>query len=56
MVGSAIWRALESEKLGWVPKYDLKGLVEEMVQAELELFERDIKLRSHGFSTLNQAE
>lgn len=44
------------EKLGWVPKYDLKALVEEMVQADLELFERDIKLRSHGFSTLNQAE
>lgn len=44
------------EKLAWVPKYDLKALVEEMVQADLELFERDIKLRSHGFSTLNQAE
>ena len=44
------------EKLGWVPKYDLKALVEEMVAADLNLFERDIKLRSHGFSTLNQAE
>lgn len=44
------------EKLGWVPKYDLKALVEEMVAADLKLFERDIKLRSHGFSTLNQAE
>lgn len=44
------------EKLGWVPKYDLNALVEEMMASDLELFERDIKLRSHGFSTLNQAE
>jgi len=44
------------EKLGWTPKYNLNALIEEMVQADLDLFERDVTLRSHGFQTLKQAE
>ncbi|MEO6489973.1 MAG: GDP-mannose 4,6-dehydratase [Ferruginibacter sp.] len=30
------------QKLGWEPKYDLKGLVKEMVQKDMETFERRV--------------
>lgn len=35
-------------KLGWTPKYDLKGLVEDMMRADLELFKREKYLLSGG--------
>jgi len=35
-------------KLGWKPKYDLKGLVEEMITSDVELFKRDIHLLKGG--------
>lgn len=44
------------EKLGWIPEYDLKGLVEEMVDADLKLFEKDKYLMGGGHKILNQAE
>ena len=31
-------------KLGWKPKYDLAGLVEEMVASDLAIFKKDIHL------------
>lgn len=34
--------------LGWTPKYDLKGLVEDMMKADLELFKREKYLLSGG--------
>ncbi len=43
-------------QLGWTPKYDLKGLVEDMMKADLELFRRRIVLHESGYKTLNQFE
>jgi GDPmannose 4,6-dehydratase len=43
-------------KLGWQPKYDLKMLVEEMVEADVKLFQRDIHLVAGGHKILRQAE
>ena len=44
------------QKLGWKPKYDLKGLVDEMVNADVELFEREKLLKDSGFLIKNQYE
>jgi GDPmannose 4,6-dehydratase len=35
-------------QLGWEPQYDLAALVQEMVQADLRLFERDAYLQAGG--------
>ena len=43
-------------KLDWKPKYDLKALCEEMVEADIELFKKDELLKSAGFKILNQYE
>ena len=43
-------------KLGWKPKYDLKGLVKEMVAADLDLFRREKLLKDSGYSIKNQFE
>ena len=43
-------------KLGWEPKYDLQALVKEMVNADLDLFKREILLKEKGFEILNQYE
>ncbi len=44
------------QQLGWKPKYDLKGLVAEMVAADVKLFEKDQYLRQAGHKTLNYYE
>ncbi|MFI5162389.1 MAG: GDP-mannose 4,6-dehydratase [Sphingobacteriales bacterium] len=44
------------EKLGWVPKYDLKTMVEEMIHADLQLVKKDDYLQKGGFKTLNYFE
>jgi len=44
------------EKLGWKPKYDLQTLVSEMVEADLELFQKDKYLKEGGYKTLNYHE
>jgi len=44
------------EKLGWVSKYDLKALVEDMVQSDLHLVKKDDYLKKGGFKTLNYFE
>ncbi len=44
------------QKLGWVPKYDLKGLVKEMIAADLQLFEKEKLLKNFGYSIKNQFE
>jgi len=44
------------EKLGWKPKYNLKDLVNEMVNADVELFERERLLKNSGFLIKNQYE
>lgn len=43
-------------KLGWSHQYSFKELVEEMVNADLELFKRDKYLQEGGHKTLNQYE
>tara|TARA_Y100001972_G_scaffold129029_1_gene193554 strand:+ start:1119 stop:2231 length:1113 start_codon:yes stop_codon:yes gene_type:complete len=44
------------EKLGWVPEYDLKALVQEMMASDLKLFEKDKYLMEGGHDILHQAE
>jgi GDPmannose 4,6-dehydratase len=45
------------QKLGWVPKYDLQGLVREMMQSDVESSRRDEYLREGGHTILkNYAE
>jgi GDPmannose 4,6-dehydratase len=43
-------------KLGWKPKYDLAGLVKEMVAADVDLFRREKLLKDSGYSIKNQFE
>jgi len=43
-------------KLGWEPKYDLAMLVEEMVAADVKLFQRAIHLVQGGHEILIHAE
>ena len=44
------------EKLGWKPEYDLKGLVEDMMQSDIQLMKKDAYLRKGGFRTMNYFE
>jgi GDPmannose 4,6-dehydratase len=44
------------EKLGWIPEYDLNGLIEDMVISDLLLMKRESYLRKGGFSTYNYFE
>ena len=43
-------------KLGWVPKYDLAGLVKEMVQSDLNLIKKEQILHEAGYRLNNQFE
>lgn len=43
-------------KLGWKPKYDLDALVEEMMDADLELFSKNKLLKEKGYKILNELE
>ena len=45
-----------NEKLGWKPEYDLKGLVEDMMQSDIKLMKKDAYLKEGGFETLNYFE
>lgn len=42
--------------LGWKPQYDLKGLVEDMMQSDVKLMKKDAWLRDGGYRTLNYFE
>jgi GDPmannose 4,6-dehydratase len=44
------------EKLGWIPEYDLKGLISDMVQSDIDLMKKDAYLREGGYRTLNYFE
>ena len=44
------------DKLGWVPEISLEELVEDMMQSDLRLFERDKYLKEGGHQTLNYFE
>jgi GDPmannose 4,6-dehydratase len=43
-------------KLGWEPKYDLKGLVEDMMQSDVKLFKKDAYLKEGGYQVMNYFE
>lgn len=43
-------------KLNWKPKYDLAGLVEDMMRADLDLFKKDQLLEQSGHTPLNYFE
>jgi GDPmannose 4,6-dehydratase len=44
------------EKLGWIPKYDLKALIEDMMQSDLHLMKKDEYLKAGGFNTMSYFE
>jgi GDPmannose 4,6-dehydratase len=46
----------KSKSLGWKPKYDLAGLVKEMVASDLRLFKKDILLVQAGHAVYAQKE
>jgi GDPmannose 4,6-dehydratase len=43
-------------KLGWEPEYDLKGLVQDMMTADLNLFQKELKLVENGYRVPSQLE
>ena len=43
-------------KLGWVPEYDLHGLVEDMMESDVRLMKKDIDLLKAGHEVLKQEE
>ncbi|HSI69046.1 MAG TPA: GDP-mannose 4,6-dehydratase [Gillisia sp.] len=45
-----------NKKLGWIPEFDLKDIVKEMVQADLRRMLKDRYLKGEGFETLNYFE
>ncbi len=44
------------KQLGWEPKFDLKGLVQDMVSSDLKLMKKDHYLKNGGYQTLNYFE
>jgi GDPmannose 4,6-dehydratase len=45
-----------NNKLGWHPKYDVKSLVKEMMDADIDLFKRDKYLKEGGHKVFNYHE
>ncbi|HEY5510366.1 MAG TPA: GDP-mannose 4,6-dehydratase [Prolixibacteraceae bacterium] len=43
-------------KLGWKPRYDLQGLITDMMQSDIHLMKKDAYLREGGYRTLNYFE
>ncbi|RXP45923.1 GDP-mannose 4,6-dehydratase [Lutibacter sp. HS1-25] len=44
------------EQLGWVPEYDLKALVQDMMKGDVQLMKKDVDLLKAGHEILKQAE
>ena len=42
--------------LGWIPEYDLQGLVEDMMDSDIKLMKKDIDLLKAGHDILKQEE
>jgi len=43
-------------KLGWMPEYDLKGLVEDMMKSDVKLMKKATYLKDGGFRIMNYFE
>ena len=43
-------------KLGWVPEYDLQGLISDMMQSDVKLMQKEQYLREGGYRILNYFE
>lgn len=43
-------------KLNWIPEYDLKALVEDMMHSDVKLMKRETYLKEGGFKVLNYFE
>ncbi|RMB57950.1 GDP-mannose 4,6-dehydratase [Dokdonia sinensis] len=43
-------------KLGWKPEYSLEALVNDMMQSDIKLMQKDTYLREGGYTTLNYFE
>jgi len=43
-------------KLGWQPKYDLQGLIADMITSDLKLMKKEVLLKEGGYRTLNYFE
>ena len=44
------------KQLGWKPEYDLRGLIEDMMQADVKLMKKENFLKEGGYQTLNYFE
>ncbi|MFH0841630.1 MAG: GDP-mannose 4,6-dehydratase [Bacteroidota bacterium] len=44
------------QKLGWIPEYDLDGLINEMVISDIRLMKKESHIKNGGFRTLNYFE
>ncbi|PWL39157.1 GDP-mannose 4,6-dehydratase [Flagellimonas aquimarina] len=45
-----------NQKLGWIPEYDLQGLVKDMMQSDVKLMQKDQYLKKGGYQVLNYFE
>jgi len=45
-----------NNKLGWIPDYELKDLVKDMMQSDVKLMQKDQYLKDGGYTTLNYFE
>jgi GDPmannose 4,6-dehydratase len=43
-------------KLGWTPEYDLKALVDDMMQSDLHLMTKDVYLKEGGYKIMSYFE
>lgn len=43
-------------KLGWIPKYDLQGLIEDMITSDIQLMKKESHIKNGGFRTFNYFE
>ena len=48
--------AKANTKLGWIPKYDLQGLVKEMMESDLHLMKKEQYLKEGAYTILNYFE
>jgi GDPmannose 4,6-dehydratase len=43
-------------KLGWEPRYDLQGLITDMMQSDIKVMKKDAWLKEGGYRTMNYFE